>query len=147
VVVFLLPHQLGQRFEAQFDLPPDRLATYRVIAGAVAGGGWVLLIAFALREFVGWQPALWALAGFPLLGLLTLRISHRWRDAVADLRRILLLRGRRDLRARLLDRQAELAARIRELHEEVDRRLPIDQSGAMATERMSGEQAGGGARA
>jgi glycerol-3-phosphate O-acyltransferase / dihydroxyacetone phosphate acyltransferase len=146
MVVFLLPHQLVQRFEPRFDLPPDRRATYRVIAEAVAGGGWVLLLASALREFVGWQPALWALAGLPLLGLITLRIRHRWRDAVADLRRILLLRGRRDLRARLLDRQAELAARIRELHQEVERRPPADPSGPVATQPRSGEQAGREAR-
>jgi len=120
MLLFLPAHQLVVRTEPRLNLPPDRRATYRLLGGAVAGGGWVLILAALLRELVGWRPALWALALLPLLGLLTLRIRDRWRDALADLQRLLLLTGRRDLRARLLDRQALIAARIRALHTAMD---------------------------
>ena len=120
MILFLPAYQLVVRAELSLRLPPDRRATYRLLGGAVAGGGWVLILAALLRELVGWRPALWALALLPLLGLLTLRIRDRWRDALADLQRLLLLSGRRDLRSRLLERQALIAARIRALHARMD---------------------------
>lgn len=112
-VVFYPPYRLVGWAEPRWDLPPDKRATYKVLGGAAAFGGWILLIAAGLREFVGWRPAVGALILLPLLGILTVRIRDRWHDAVTDLQRFLLLRGRRDLRTRLLDRQRELAARIR----------------------------------
>jgi len=120
MLLFLPAHQLVVRAEPRLDLPPDRRATYRLLGGAVAGGGWILILAALMRELVGWRPALWALALLPLLGLLTLRIRDRWRDALADFQRLLLLTGRKDLRARLLERQAQIATRIVALHARVD---------------------------
>jgi glycerol-3-phosphate O-acyltransferase / dihydroxyacetone phosphate acyltransferase len=119
-IVFFLPHQVVSRTERRLALPSDRRATYRVLAGSAAFGGWILILAAGLREFLGWRPALWALGLLPLLGLLTLRIRGRWRETAADLRRIVLLRGRRDLRSRLLERQSELARRIRHLRDGIE---------------------------
>ncbi len=119
MLVFLPPYLLVVLSEPRFQLPADRKATYRLLGSAVAGGGWVLLVAALLQEFVGWRPAVWALALLPPLGLLTLRVRDRWRGALADVRRVALLRGRRDLRARLLERQEAIAIRIRTLHRAV----------------------------
>lgn len=119
-IVFLPPQLLLDFAEPRFRLPPDRRASYRVLAGAATFGGWIVILAALLRELAGWQPAVFALAVLPLLGLLTLRIRDRWRDTVRDLRRVLLLAGRRDLRARLLARQAALAGRIRELRKRTE---------------------------
>ena len=110
-IVFLPPYLLMTRAQPWFHLTPDRRATYKVLGGAACFGGWILLIAATLREFMGWQPALWTLGLLPLLGLLTLRIRDRWDVAVGDLKRI-LLHGRRDLRAQLLERQRTIAQRI-----------------------------------
>jgi glycerol-3-phosphate O-acyltransferase / dihydroxyacetone phosphate acyltransferase len=119
-LIFYPPYWLVAWAEPRYDLPPDKRATYKVLGGAVAFGGWILLIAAGLRELMGWRPALWALALLPLLAILTLRIRDRWEDAVADLRRFLLLRGRQDLRTRLLERQKELADRIRTLQQKLE---------------------------
>jgi len=120
MILFFLPHTLVRWVEPRLSLPSDRRATYQVLGGAAAFGGWILLIAAGLREFLGWRPALWSLWLLPLLGLLTLRIRHRWRDALSDLRRLLILRGRRDLRSRLLQRQRDLAERIEQVGGELD---------------------------
>ena len=130
LLLFFPAYQLVVRTEPRLHLPPDRRATYRLLGGAVAGGGWVLILAALLRELMGWRLALWALALMPLLGLLTLRIRHRWRDALADLQRLLVLAGRKDLRARLLERQALIAVRIRALH------ARVDSTGADAAEEL-----------
>jgi len=118
-IVFVAPYQLLIRVEKRLDIPPDKLATYKVLGGTAAFGGWTLILAALLREFVGWRPALAVLILLPLLGILTLAIRNRWHDAAADLRRFLVLRGRRDLRQGLLARQAELAERLRDLQHEL----------------------------
>jgi glycerol-3-phosphate O-acyltransferase/dihydroxyacetone phosphate acyltransferase len=114
-LVFWLPWTLVQRSEPRFRLSPDRRATYRVLAGTVTCGAWVVLLAALVLEFRGWQPAMALLLILPLSGFLTLRIRTRWRSAVADLRRFLFLRGRTDVRADLLRTQRELAQAIRAL--------------------------------
>jgi glycerol-3-phosphate O-acyltransferase / dihydroxyacetone phosphate acyltransferase len=119
-ILFYPPWRLVRWAEPRYDLPPDKRATYKVLGGATACGGWVLLLAALLREFVGWRPALVALLLLPVLGLLTLAIRDRWREAVSDLRRFLVLRGRKDLRERLRERQAELASRIRDLQKALE---------------------------
>lgn len=118
-LVFWLPWTLVQRAEPRFRLTPDRRATYRVLASAVTCGVWVLLLAALVMELRGWRPALVLLLLLPLTGFLTLRIRTRWRSAVADLRRFLVLRGRRDLRTRLLEAQRGLALSIRELQNRI----------------------------
>lgn len=114
-VVFFLPYRLVGWAEPRYDLPADKRATYKVLGGATACGGWILILAALLRELAGWQPALVALVTLPLLGIMTLAIRDRWQTAAHDLRRILLLKGRQDLRHKLLERQAELARRLRAL--------------------------------
>jgi hypothetical protein len=110
-VVFWVPWTVVRRSEPRFRLTPDRQATYRVLATAVTCGGWVLLLAALALEFRGWRSAVALLAILPLTGLLTLRIRTRWRSAILDLRRFLLLRGRQDVRSRLLADQRRLAER------------------------------------
>jgi glycerol-3-phosphate O-acyltransferase / dihydroxyacetone phosphate acyltransferase len=119
-IVFFLPYRLVGWAEPRYQLPPDKRATYKVLGGATACGGWILALAALLRELMGWQPALIALIVLPVLGILTLAIRDRWQDAASDLRRILLLKGRSDLRKKLLERQAELALRLRELQWKVE---------------------------
>jgi glycerol-3-phosphate O-acyltransferase / dihydroxyacetone phosphate acyltransferase len=119
-VVFLLPYQLVARVEPRLGLPPDKRATYKVLGGAAAFGGWILMLAALLRELAGWRPALAVLITLPLLGIFTLAIRDRWQTAVADLRRILVLKGREDLREKLLERQSELASHIRELQRDLE---------------------------
>lgn len=119
-LLFYPPYRLVGWAEPRWNLPPDKRATYKLLAGTAAFGGWILLIAAGLREWTGWRHALQALVLLPLLGILTLRIRDRWRDAVTDLRRFLFLRGRADLRSRLLARQAEIAGRIRALQQELE---------------------------
>lgn len=118
--IFFPPSLVVRWAESRHELPPDKRATYKVLGGTAAYGGWILLLAALLRELVGWQPAIGALVGLPVLGLWTLAIRERWRETAADLRRILILKGRSDLRQRLLERQAELAARIRSLQHELE---------------------------
>ncbi len=117
--IFLVPTQLIRWIESRVTVPPDQLATARLLGGAAIFAGWILLIAAGLREWLGWRAALGALGLLPALGILNFRIRDRWRDAVQDLRRFLFLRGRRDLRTRLLERQKELAERIREFQREI----------------------------
>jgi glycerol-3-phosphate O-acyltransferase / dihydroxyacetone phosphate acyltransferase len=118
-LVFWLPWTLVQRAEPRFRLTPDRRATYRVLGSTVMCGVWVLVIAALTMEFRGWRPALALLFLLPLTGFLTLRIRTRWRTAVADLRRFLVLRGHRDVRTRLLEAQRALALSIRELQNRI----------------------------
>ena len=118
-LVFWLPWTLVQRAEPRFRLTPDRRATYRVLGSAVTCGVWVMLLAALVMELRGWRPALGLLLLLPLTGFLTLRIRTRWRTAVADLRRFLVLRGRRDVRTRLLEAQRGLALSIRELQNRI----------------------------
>lgn len=114
-LVFWLPWSLVQWAEPRFRLTPDRRATYRVLASTVACGVWVVLVAALALEFRGWQPAMALLLVLPLSGFLTLRIRTRWRTAIEDLRRFLVLRGRGDVRSGLLAAQRELAESIRDL--------------------------------
>lgn len=114
-LVFWLPWTVVRRSEPRFRLPPDRRATYRVLASTVTCGSWVVLLAALVLEFRGWQPAMALLLILPLSGFLTLRIRSRWRSALFDLRRFLFLRGRTDVRAELLHAQRELAEAIRAL--------------------------------
>ncbi len=114
-VVFFFPYRLVGWAEPRYHLPPDKRATYKVLGGATACGGWILALAALLRELAGWRPALAALLVLPLLGIMTLAIRDRWQNAATDLRRILLLKGRQDLRRKLLERQADLARRLRSL--------------------------------
>jgi len=119
-LIFYPPYWLVGWAEPRWNLPEDKRATYKVLGGTVAFGGWILLISAGLRELMGWRPAVWALVGLPLLGILTVRIRDRWADAVSDLKRFLFLRGRSDLRSRLLERQRQLAGRIRALQQELE---------------------------
>ncbi len=120
-ILFLPPYRLVGWAEPRFDLPPDKRATYKVLGGTAAFGGWILALAALVRELMGWQPAMILLIVLPVLGILTLTIRDRWDLAVADFRRILLLKGRRDLREKLLERQAALAIRLRELQRRVEK--------------------------
>jgi glycerol-3-phosphate O-acyltransferase / dihydroxyacetone phosphate acyltransferase len=120
-IAFYPPYWLVGWAEPRWNLPDDRRATYKLLGGTVAFGGWILLISAGLRELMGWRPAVWALVLLPLLGILTIRIRDRWDDAVSDLRRFLVLRGRSDLRSRLIERQRELAERLRALQQELER--------------------------
>lgn len=120
-VFFFLPYHLIRWAEPRYDLPPERRATYKVLGGAAVFGGWILFSAALLRELVGWRPALAVLVALPLLGLFTLAVRDRWREAAADLKRILLLKGRQDLSRKLLERQADLASRIRDLQRILER--------------------------
>jgi hypothetical protein len=86
----------------------------------VAFGGWVLLLALGARYGLGWRPAMVLLAILPALGFTTLAIRDRWRDAISDLQRFLVLRGRADLRTRLLTRQRELADEIRRMQRRLE---------------------------
>ncbi len=119
-LVFLLPWTVLEVSEPRFRLEADRRATYRVLGGAVAFGGWVLLLALGARYGLGWRPAMVLLAILPALGFTTLAIRDRWRDAISDLQRFLVLRGRADLRTRLLTRQRELADEIRRMQRRLE---------------------------
>jgi glycerol-3-phosphate O-acyltransferase / dihydroxyacetone phosphate acyltransferase len=114
-LVFWIPWTVVRRSEPRFRLTPDRRATYRVLATTAACGAWVVLLSALALEFRGWRPALALLGILPLTGLLTLRIRTKWRSAILDLRRFLLLRGREDVRGRLLADQRRLAEAIRDL--------------------------------
>lgn len=118
-ILFLVPYRLVGWVEPRLDLPPDKRATHKVLGGAAAVGAWVLIIALILRYWQGWQPAIAALIVLPLLGILTVAIRDRWRDAVSDLRRALILKRQTDLRNRLMQRQRGLAERIRTLQGEI----------------------------
>jgi glycerol-3-phosphate O-acyltransferase / dihydroxyacetone phosphate acyltransferase len=119
-LVFLIPWTVLKHAEPRFRLEADRRATYRVLGGSAAFGGWVLLLALGARYGLGWRPAMILLAILPLLGFLTLAIRDRWRGAISDLQRFLILRGRSDLRTRLLVRQRELADEIRRLQRRLE---------------------------
>lgn len=119
-LAFLPPWTVLKHAEPRFHLPADRRATYRVLGGSVVFGVWVLLLALSARYGLGWRPAMVLLAVLPLLGFLTLAIRDRWRGAVSDLQRFLVLRGRSDIRTRLLARQRELADRIRRLQHRLE---------------------------
>ncbi len=116
-LIFIIPWKIVGWAEPRFELPPDRRATYIVLGGGTALVIWILLIAGGTFYLAGWRWALGALVILPALGLLTLRIRERWRDAVEDLRRFLLLKGRSDVRSKLLARQRTLAERIRALQD------------------------------
>lgn len=117
VAIFILPFLLISRSEPRFRLRQDQTATYWVLGGAVAYGSWILLLVLLSGYLRGWQSAAALLLVLPPLGLLTLRLKERWREAVAELRRFLFLKGRGDLRGKLLTRQAELASAIRSLRD------------------------------
>lgn len=121
VAIFVLPYLLISRSEPRFRLRPDQQATYWVLGGAVAYGGWILLIALLAGWLRSWQTTAALLLVLPPLGLLTLRLKERWSTATSELRRFLFLRGRGDLRSRLLERQADLATAIRRMQRRMAR--------------------------
>jgi glycerol-3-phosphate O-acyltransferase/dihydroxyacetone phosphate acyltransferase len=113
--VFALPWAVIRRAEPRYRLTPDREATYRVLASIAAFGTWIFLLSAVTQQLWGWRAASGMLLALPLLGFLTLRIRTRWRSAIADLDRFLLLRGSGTVRSELLAAQRALAERIRTL--------------------------------
>jgi glycerol-3-phosphate O-acyltransferase / dihydroxyacetone phosphate acyltransferase len=125
--VFALPWMVIRRAEPRFRLTPDREATYRVLASVATFGTWIFLIAAVGQHLFGWRVGAGLLLALPLLGFVTLGIRGRWRNAVADVDRFLLLRGNGTVRGELLTAQRALAERIRALQSQLKTPEPVPE--------------------
>ncbi len=132
--LFWPPYRLTGLLSERLAPSVDQLATYKVLAGSLCYGLWVLALslagAFGLSslwpgaggvgegegQVPGWwvQPFLFVLllALIPLIGMAGLVVRERWRSSRGELGRFLRLRRRRELAARLRKTQVELARRI-----------------------------------
>jgi glycerol-3-phosphate O-acyltransferase / dihydroxyacetone phosphate acyltransferase len=118
-VLFWIPYRATGALEARAAPDPDVRATWKVVVGTVVHLAWVALLASAAALLAGWRGALAAVLVLPLLGLIALHTVERGERAAAEARRFLLRHRRREAIAALRERQASLAARLRELWEEV----------------------------
>jgi 1-acyl-sn-glycerol-3-phosphate acyltransferase len=117
-ILFWVPYQLTRQLAKRTSRAADTLATRKVFYGAPIFAAWIAVLATILGQVFGLAAAIVALLGLPALALGTLSYGERWRDALRDTRRYVILRTRArkldDLRAR----QRALAARLRALWEQ-----------------------------
>ena len=122
--LFWLPYRLTGILSQRLAPSIDQLATYKVLAGALCYGTWVVSLSILGAVGAGslW-PVLdvwWArvftfglfLVLLPLVGMAGLAVRERWRSSSGDLRRHFRLRRRQGVAMRLRRVQSELAERI-----------------------------------
>ncbi len=111
-VLFWPPYRLVGWWDRRRELDPDVRATNKLLGGAVAMIGWIVLASILTGLVAGVEWGLAVLVGMPLLGLATLSLSQHWRDSFSDARRYLLVGFRNELAAELRREQASLAAEL-----------------------------------
>ncbi len=119
-LVFWSPQRFIGLVEERLDLSPELRASYKVMGGTVAFLGWAAILAAVAGRMWGWEAAVGVLTVLPLLGAAMLATHGRWGEAVQELKRFFLLRGRGDLRQRLLNRQGEIAQRLHDLRRHLE---------------------------
>ena len=101
-------------------LPVELLSTYKLLAGLVVYTAWVAALTAVAGRLGGPWGALACLVGVPAVGLWGLWLRERRRDVRRYWRRLLRLRGRRELAASLRVDQRRIADRLEELYRSVD---------------------------
>ncbi len=119
-LIFWAPLHFVGLVEERMELSPEVRASYKVIGGTIAFTGWALLLAIWAFRSWSWAAAAGVLLVLPILGLAMCGTHGRWGNAIADLRRFVLLRERSDIRTRLLVRQRDLASRLSSLRQSLN---------------------------
>lgn len=114
-VLFFLPYRFTDWIATRPHVPVERQSTWKLLGGAVVYLLWIVLLSVAAGL---WGGLAWGLAvaiALPLIALATQLVRDRWRRAMTQARRYLVLRRRGSLRERLLERRARLARSLEEL--------------------------------
>jgi 1-acyl-sn-glycerol-3-phosphate acyltransferase len=115
--LFLVPYQLTGIIVGRVRLEADTRSTWKFLVGGGLYTVWV--IGLAVVAGLTWN--LWAafsvLVAVPAIGMAGLLVRERWRGAWADVRRFVLLRGRRRLFDTLRAEQRALADRLEGLYQ------------------------------
>lgn len=119
VLTFFVPYRLTGLLARWNSVEKDVRSTVQLLGGAVVYALWILALAALAGWVLGAAAGAAVLLCLPLLGVVTLLVLERWEEALADARSFFLLRGRDDLRARLLSRRQELAGRLEVLRRSV----------------------------
>jgi 1-acyl-sn-glycerol-3-phosphate acyltransferase len=112
LLLFWAPFRLTGLVVERLRRPADQRSTYKLLAGIVIYGLWLLALAAAATVLGNAWVGLAVLLGAPVVGMAGLVIRERWRGAWSDARRFLLLRSRRALVAGLRGEQRALGRRL-----------------------------------
>lgn len=116
-VLFWVPYQVTGRVAVRFIDGRDMLATARLLTGTLVFPLWILLLVILAGVMFGWTAAILSLIVLPALALATLSYGERWRSAMRDVRRFIVLRTRGRTMGELRQRQRALAQRLHALRE------------------------------
>ena len=114
-VLFFIPYQLTHWLSTRPGVPTERQSTWKLLGGAALYLSWIVVLSLAVGLWRGMAWGFAAAAALPTIAALTLVVRERWRRAVFQARRYMLLRGRGRLRERLLRKRARLARALEEL--------------------------------
>ncbi len=112
---FWPPYWLTGVIVRAISLERDLRSTWKLLVGAVLYLAWLALLVSLAAYLGGPMAALVCLPGIPAIALLGLMIRERWSSAWHDLRRFIMLRGRRAMIAMLSERQHDLGRRLNEV--------------------------------
>ena len=116
-LLFLVPWRLTGVLVDRFRLLPDTRSTWKLLVGSLIYGAWLLLLSIvAWRQVGGWAAAAVVVVA-PVVGMSGLLVREHWRGAWQDVRRWLLLRGRRPMVDGLRQAQCDLGARLDRLQQ------------------------------
>lgn len=86
-VLFFVPYRVTGWIARQPGLDPDVRSTWKILAGTVCYGVWIVLLATIAGLWLGPAAVLACLFGLPLIALATAGVRDSWVDARLDLRR------------------------------------------------------------
>lgn len=115
LVIFWVPWWITGVVVGRLRLAPDTRATWKLMLGAVIYLLWIVLAAIVVGALTTWHVGVVTLLALPPFGILGLWIREHWRGSWQDLRRWVLLRGRRTLVRKLHNEQRHLHTRLTSL--------------------------------
>lgn len=115
-VLFWPPYRLIGWRDRRQALERDVRATYKLMEGAVAMAGWIVVLAAVAGVAWGIVGAMVALIFLPLLGLATVWLRDWWSASWRQARRFVLLRRQPGLREQLGTEQRAIADELEEIN-------------------------------
>lgn len=113
--LFWVPYRATGLIVDRIDLEVDVRSTWKLLIGIVLYLTWLVVLVSLAGFTFGWAGALLTLVVVPAVAMIGLLVRERWRSAWSDARRFFLIRSRRDMIAKLRDRQRDLASRLQVL--------------------------------
>ena len=119
IVLYWIPYQLTGILEKRLIKDQDVRATAKVLGGGILHILWTALLATLAGMRLGWIAAVCTLVVLPLIGVVTVHVTDRWKAAAGQARRFFLRERRRHELDELRARQHALAGRLHGLWEQV----------------------------